>query len=129
MRNIICRIHVVGSLKRNKEHPETRAVMFDDQVYSKRKIVDFVATIESFERVNRMIRGIAKFFRQSQSVWKNSEHRPCFLIHSLSDFRSSVLKIIFTTEAEGGAFPDLKKALEYFSVSSIVIFLSHTRSF
>ena len=60
------RVHIVGSLQRKKIHPEARAVMFDDVVYSKRKIKDFLATIRAFSGIIELVRRIGKSFANSR---------------------------------------------------------------
>lgn len=56
----VCRVHIVGSAKRKQIHPETRASMFDEKVYGKRKIKDFLATIAGFERIMSLVRDLSR---------------------------------------------------------------------
>ena len=47
---IYTRIHTQG-LKRSNDHPDTRAILFEDEKYNKRKVVDFLAAINGFKSI------------------------------------------------------------------------------
>lgn len=42
------RIHSQG-LSRSKDHPDTRAVFYEADTYNKRKLLDFLSTLEGFK--------------------------------------------------------------------------------
>lgn len=42
------RIHSQG-LSRSKDHPDTRAVFYEADIYNKRKLLDFLSTLEGFK--------------------------------------------------------------------------------
>ena len=39
----------MGSSVRDKEHPDSRAIFYEEFTYSKRKICDFIAILEGFQ--------------------------------------------------------------------------------
>ncbi|OQV25128.1 DNA mismatch repair protein Msh6 [Hypsibius exemplaris] len=94
LERLLSKVHILGSLRRNKVHPESRANMFDDNVYNKRKIQDFIVTIKAFESIAELSRRIGNSFSTS---------------------KSSTLKNI-TTVAED-LFPDLGPIVEEFAKS------------
>ncbi|GFR92090.1 DNA mismatch repair protein Msh6 [Elysia marginata] len=49
LERLLSRIHAIGSSGRRKNHPDTRAILYEEVTYSKRKIEDFLATIEGFK--------------------------------------------------------------------------------
>lgn len=49
------RIHAQGNPAKMNNHPDGRAIMFEGQTYSKRKIVDFITTLNGFEDVLKIV--------------------------------------------------------------------------
>lgn len=49
LRSLHFRVHTQGNLVRSKTHPDSRAIFYEDQIYSKKKIMDFIATLEGFK--------------------------------------------------------------------------------
>ena len=43
------RIHTMGSSSRIKDHPEGRAIFYEEKIYSRRKITDFIVALEGFK--------------------------------------------------------------------------------
>ncbi|XP_055328606.1 LOW QUALITY PROTEIN: DNA mismatch repair protein Msh6-like [Paramacrobiotus metropolitanus] len=68
LERLLSKIHIVGSLKRHKEHPETRAVMFDDTHYGINKIKDLIAAIKGFDSVMNISRQLSKCFTNARSL-------------------------------------------------------------
>ncbi|VEL06919.1 unnamed protein product, partial [Protopolystoma xenopodis] len=48
-------VHQIGSSGTDPQHPETRAILFDEVVYSRRKIADFLATLAALETITRLL--------------------------------------------------------------------------
>lgn len=42
------------------DHPESRAVVVDETIYSKRKIIDFLLTLGGFKSAVRIVKDFAK---------------------------------------------------------------------
>lgn len=51
------RIHLLGS-KGDKNHPDSRAIIFEEVQYSRKNITDFVATLDGFELSYKIIHEI-----------------------------------------------------------------------
>lgn len=94
LERLLSKIHTVGDQKRSQSHPDSRAVMFETHVYSKRKIFDLLLCLDGFKTAME-------------------------IMHLLqgNDFESKILKNITCLEGEGGEFPDLRTILEYFDTA------------
>lgn len=57
------RIHSQGSNGIKEAHPETRAILFEEKTYSKRKIIDFISAINGFKTAQKII----NFFKSKYS--------------------------------------------------------------
>ena len=55
LERLISKIHTVGDLKRNSSHPDSRAVMFEGNIYSKRKIMDLLTCLDGFKQSMEII--------------------------------------------------------------------------
>jgi hypothetical protein len=49
-----CRIHAQGNAFRSKTHPDSRAVFFEDRIYSKKKILEFISTLTGFKSAEKI---------------------------------------------------------------------------
>lgn len=49
------RIHAQGNAAKMNNHPDGRAIMFEGQTYSKKKIADFIVTLSAFEDVLKIV--------------------------------------------------------------------------
>lgn len=94
LERLLSKIHVQGNAKRSKNHPDSRAIFFDAQVYSKKKITDFISVLKGFEDSNNIIEQFQK---------------------NISNLKSSVLNEILTFQQDGGKFPNLKPKLDFFN--------------
>ena len=56
LERLISKIHTAGDLKRNKSHPDSRAVMFEGNIYSKRKIMDLLICLDGFKKSMEIVR-------------------------------------------------------------------------
>lgn len=79
-----------------KSESESRAIMFDDDQYSKAKISSFLDILENFKRLRKFI----------SSVRRNVE-----------DCKSCELKRLLTFTGEGGLYPDYSAPLNYFETA------------
>ncbi|KAL8582855.1 hypothetical protein ACOMHN_042688 [Nucella lapillus] len=95
LERLLSRIHSLGSAKRLANHPEGRAVMYEEVTYSKRKIEDFLATMGGFKTGMKIMKKFSK---------------------AGSDFKSKLLKqtVLLDSETEEGKFPDLTDDLDHF---------------
>ena len=55
LERLISKIHAAGDEKKSKSHPDSRAVMFENNVYSKRKIMDLMTCLDGFKRLMDII--------------------------------------------------------------------------
>jgi len=91
LERLLSKIHAAGDLVKSQNHPDSRAVFFENDKYSKRKILDLLSCLDGFKKSGSLL-----------------EH------FSGEQFESKMLKNISTLESEGGEFPDLSNLLEYF---------------
>lgn len=108
LERLLSRIHALGSSHRSKEHPDSRAVMYESKRYNIRKIQDFLSVLEGFAVAMELTRGYGPRFGQ---------------------FRSPILQMILKCRQTGdeevghadmhrlGHFPDLREKLEFFKRS------------
>ncbi|KAG1683397.1 DNA mismatch repair protein Msh6 [Nymphon striatum] len=89
-------IHTQGSADRSKDHPESRAIFFEETIYSKRKIMDFISALDGY----KVSLEIIKEFNKSHAK-----------------LRSTLLKKCICYPSEDGKFPELEKHLIFFDVS------------
>ncbi|TPP64507.1 DNA mismatch repair protein MSH6 [Fasciola gigantica] len=85
------RIHLLGSKGSDKDHPDSRAVLFEEVQYSRKNIMDFVATLDGFELVLKLLGEV--------------RHLP---------IRSERLKSLVNLPDYGGSFPSLQSKISYF---------------
>ncbi|GAB9474997.1 DNA mismatch repair protein msh6 [Globisporangium polare] len=108
LERLLSRIHALGSSHRSKEHPDSRAVMYESKTYNIRKIQDFISVLEGFDVAMELTRGYGPRFEQ---------------------FNSPILQMILKCRQAGdeevgqadarrlGHFPDLREKLEFFKRS------------
>ncbi|XP_048375271.1 DNA mismatch repair protein Msh6 isoform X2 [Sphaerodactylus townsendi] len=92
------KIHSIGSSLKIPNHPNNRAVLYEEMRYSKKRIGDFLSTIEGFKIILEII---------------------SILEDIVDGFTSKTLKQIVTvkTKNPAGCFPDLKAELEKWDAS------------
>ena len=92
----ILRVHNVGMKRPNSAHPDSRAIMFEEATYSKRKIIGFLSVLEGF---------------------KTASQFPSLFASVTTDGGSALLQRVVCLEegGGGGVFPNLKERLRYFS--------------
>ena len=88
---LVSKIHSAGDAVKSRNHPDSRAVFFENHIYSKRKIMDLLSCLDGLKKCSSMV---ASFSNES--------------------FESKILKNITTLEKAGGEYPDLTELLQYF---------------
>ncbi|XP_042560153.1 DNA mismatch repair protein Msh6-like [Clupea harengus] len=96
LERLLSKIHSMGTPLKAQDHPDSRAVMYEEVVYSKRKIADFLAALEGFRAMQEIVSVLSAV---------------------TEGFRSKLLRqvvVLKTTEdGEGeGLFPDLSPELK-----------------
>lgn len=88
LERLLSKIHSIGTPLKGKDHPDSRAVLYEETVYSKRKIADFLSTLEGFNTMQEIVS----------------------IMESVSEkFQSKLLRqvVILKTRSDKGLFPDL----------------------
>ncbi|KAK6631688.1 hypothetical protein RUM43_013752 [Polyplax serrata] len=83
MERLLGKIHTQGNAVRSKTHPDSRAIFFEDKVYSKRKIQDFLSALSGFEKLQSSIEIL-----QKEREWKSKLLRQCILFQPEGKFRN-----------------------------------------
>uniref|UniRef100_A0ABI7X640 DNA mismatch repair protein n=1 Tax=Felis catus TaxID=9685 RepID=A0ABI7X640_FELCA len=88
LERLLSKIHNVGSPLKSQNHPDSRAIMYEETTYSKKKIIDFLSALEGFKV-------ICKIIETMEEVADN--------------FKSKILKQVITLQTKNpeGRFPDL----------------------
>lgn len=95
LERILSRMHSLGSSTRNQNHPDSRAILYEDVVYSKRKIEDLLSGLNGFKQAMKIIQ---KFEEKTGNL------------------KSKILtRTVTVKDSENfGYFPDLAEKLKYF---------------
>ncbi|KAM8945438.1 DNA mismatch repair protein Msh6 [Pelodytes ibericus] len=98
LERLLSKIHSIGSPLKSQNHPDSRAVMYEETTYSKKKIADFLSTLEGFKVMQEVIN---------------------LLDDALGDFKSSILKQVvgLKEKTPKGCFPDLSAELKRWDTS------------
>ncbi|XP_067901328.1 DNA mismatch repair protein Msh6 [Heterodontus francisci] len=93
LERLLSRIHSIGSPLKSKDHPDSRAVLYEETTYSKKKITDFLSSLEGF-----------KVFQEVLQI----------IEPSVDGFKSKLLKQILSLKGSSteGLFPDLSAELK-----------------
>ncbi|KAJ8674769.1 hypothetical protein QAD02_010555 [Eretmocerus hayati] len=88
LERLLSKIHAQGNPAKLKHHPDSRAILFDGFLYSRKTIIDFINILNGFKEALEMI----DYFEELQSSLINNctKHEP------------------------DGNFPDLKETLNHF---------------
>lgn len=89
----LCRVHTQGLARKNKDHPDFRAILYEDTTYNKRKIGNLLLALQGFKTAVEVVDTLSKV---------------------RDEFSSATLLRCVSTAADGGSFPDLGEALEFF---------------
>ncbi|KAL0983852.1 hypothetical protein UPYG_G00133740 [Umbra pygmaea] len=92
LERLLSKIHGIGALK-GQDHPDSRAVLYEEVTYSKRKIADFLSALEGFKTMQEIV---------------------TLLEPVAVDFGSKLLRQVISVKGEGqdGLFPDLTAELK-----------------
>ncbi|KRY13697.1 DNA mismatch repair protein Msh6 [Trichinella patagoniensis] len=93
LERLLQKMHSLSIRAPNTDHPECRAVYFEADTYSKRKVADFVQLISGFAKANKLMQTVCNFASQ---------------IHS------SLLQALFIRKGGAKCFPDIQSDVQYF---------------
>ncbi|XP_044147978.1 DNA mismatch repair protein Msh6 [Bufo gargarizans] len=98
LERLLSKIHSIGSPLKSQNHPDSRAVMYEETTYSKKKIADFLSALEGF-----------KVMREVITIMEDT----------IDDFKSNILKqvLILKEKNPKGHFPDLSTELKRWDTS------------
>lgn len=89
LERLLSKIHSIGTPLKGQDHPDSRAVLYEEVTYSKRKIADFLSALEGFKTMQEIIN-----------------------VLSSGNFRSLLLgQVIMLKGEKNGIFPDLSDEL------------------
>lgn len=89
LERLLSKIHSIGTPLKGQAHPDSRAVLYEEVTYSKRKIADFLSALEGFKTMQEIVTVLAP-----------------------GEFRSTLLRqIISQKNKKDGLFPDLSGEL------------------
>uniref|UniRef100_A0A8C5K3M3 DNA mismatch repair protein n=1 Tax=Jaculus jaculus TaxID=51337 RepID=A0A8C5K3M3_JACJA len=92
LERLLSKIHNVGAPLKCQNHPDSKAIMYEETTYSKKKIIDFLSTLEGFKVMCKII---------------------SIMEELVDNFKSKILKQVVTlqTKSPEGRFPDLTAEL------------------
>lgn len=67
LERLLSKIHCIGTPLKGQDHPDSRAVLYEEVTYSKRKIVDFLSALEGFKTMQEIISLLAPVSSDCQS--------------------------------------------------------------
>lgn len=92
LERLLSKIHSIGTPLKSQNHPDSRAVLYEEVTYSKRKIADFLSALEAFKTMQDII-----------SVFASVS----------GEFNSALLRQVISLNSEkDGLFPDLSGELK-----------------
>lgn len=91
LERLVAQTHTFGNKSRLKNHPDGRAIFFEEKTYSKKKINDFIATLNGFKSCSQI---------------------PKIFINSNSGFLNRITQLPNT-----GIFPDVVNVLKFFETA------------
>lgn len=92
LERLLSKIHTIGTPLKGQDHPDGRAVLYEEVTYSKRKIADFLSALEGFQTMQEVVSVLGQVS---------------------GDFQSTLLCQAVSLESgeSGGLFPDLSSEL------------------
>uniref|UniRef100_A0A6P4DUP4 DNA mismatch repair protein n=1 Tax=Drosophila rhopaloa TaxID=1041015 RepID=A0A6P4DUP4_DRORH len=89
----LAQIHLFGNKQiKLMDHPDSRAILFEEKIYNKQKLLGFMAVLKGFNALTKL----PTMFHQCETA---------------------LLKRITQLPESGGSFPDLSKELKYFETA------------
>ncbi|GAB6029645.1 DNA mismatch repair protein msh6 [Chamberlinius hualienensis] len=95
LERLLSKIHGMGHRVYNKDHPDNRAIFYEDNTYSKRKITDFLSAIDGFKTSLKIV----SLFDEARRNFKSRLLKSCITLES--------------DENSGGKFPNFSESLEF----------------
>ncbi|EDS38395.1 DNA mismatch repair protein MSH6 [Culex quinquefasciatus] len=92
LERMLAQIHSFGNAERMKNHPDGRAILYEEQTYSKKKIQDFICTLRGFKALTR-------------------------LPELFAGVKSDLLIRLTQLTLKGGVFPDMASKISFFEES------------
>ncbi|CAI9567775.1 unnamed protein product [Staurois parvus] len=98
LERLLSKIHSIGSPLKSQNHPDSRAVMYEETTYSKKKIADFLSALEGFKVMREVI---------------------MVMDDAVDGFKSNILKQVLALKDKHpkGRFPDLSSELKRWDTS------------
>lgn len=91
LERLLSKIHSIGTPLKGQDHPDSRAVLYEEVTYSKRKIADFLSALEGFKTMHEIISVLSPVSGDCRSV----------LLRQVTSLKSG----------KDGLFPDLSAEL------------------
>lgn len=92
LERLLSKIHSIGTPLKGQDHPDGRAVLYEEVTYSKRKIADFLSALEGFKTMQEIISVLAP---------------------AVGQFQSTLLcQVVSLKDEKDGLFPDLSRELK-----------------
>ncbi|XP_034753727.1 DNA mismatch repair protein Msh6 [Etheostoma cragini] len=92
LERLLSKIHSIGTPLKGQDHPDSRAVLYEEVTYSKRKIADFLSTLEGFKTMQEIITVLTPVTAESRSAL--------------------LCQVASLTSEKEGLFPDLSSELK-----------------
>jgi DNA mismatch repair protein MSH6 len=96
---LLSRVHSVGSATRATTHPDSRAIMYENPKYDKRKVRSLCDCITAFRRIAKL---------QKELAGEGSGG---------GAFEAPLLRRLLCTGADGGEFPDYDGPIKFFTTA------------
>ncbi|PNF27299.1 DNA mismatch repair protein Msh6 [Cryptotermes secundus] len=98
LERLLSKVHTEGNALRSQTHPDSRAIFFEDHIYSKRRILEFISTLAGFKSAEKIASLI-----QGELATSSSK----LLVQCTSNKQQN----------PAGKFPDLAGALHFFETA------------
>ena len=97
LERLLTTIHSASSLKRSRDHPDSRAILFEGDLYRRRRLAHFLNTLDGFQSLSALMAEI------------------CALLSSTDEpVKSKLLTQLVTLQSAGGLFPELESKIAHF---------------
>ncbi|XP_030011283.1 DNA mismatch repair protein Msh6 isoform X2 [Sphaeramia orbicularis] len=92
LERLLSKIHGIGTPLKGQDHPDSRAVLYEEVTYSKRKIADFLSALDGFKTMQEIISVLSPVS---------------------GEFNSALLcQVVNLKDEKNGLFPDLSAELQ-----------------
>lgn len=99
LERLLTTIHSASSLKRSRDHPDSRAVLFEGDLYRRRRITHFLNTLDGFQKLSMIMGEISRMLHSAD------EKNP---------IKSKLITNLAALQSDGGQFPDLESKIAFF---------------